>query len=103
MSGRTTEQLRELYPVADVYTPLDGFDIQRTPRRITALVVVQGETGGKDIRFYSWQKRNERGSDSDGGWKVDLARLSTLNWNFSQLTYHAKKLARKYDIGMQGL
>lgn len=100
MTKYTTSQLRELYPVADVYTPLGGIDIQRTSSRITALVAVEDERGGRDIRFYSWQRR---GKDDHGEWKVDLARLSTQHWNFGQISRQAKGLAKKYDVKSYGV
>ena len=111
MPKTTEEQLRELYPVADVYTPLEGVDIQRTKRRITALVVVEDERGGKDLRFYSWVGRRAKpvrgrppkeGRKNPYEWRVDLARLSTLDWNFSSVAVEAGRLAKKYSINLPG-
>ncbi|MBI4168005.1 MAG: hypothetical protein HY515_03550 [Candidatus Aenigmarchaeota archaeon] len=109
MPERTEEQLRELYPVSATYTPLDGFDIHRTKRRITALVVVEDQKGGRDLRLYSWQLRKSNGNDADGQnsdvyrWKVDLARQSVMHWNVRDVATQARKLARKYDIKMDSL
>ena len=112
MPGRTEEQLRELYPVAEVFTPLDGFDIKRTPRRIIALVAVEEEKGGRDLRLYSWVKRpnkNYTGPQDSGNtapeyvWKVDYARMSTTDWNFREIATQAKKLAAKYNVKMNSL
>ncbi|MBI3413522.1 MAG: hypothetical protein HY051_05610 [Candidatus Aenigmarchaeota archaeon] len=109
MPERTEEQLRELYPVAAIYTPLDGFDIHRTKRRITALVAVEDQKGGRDLRLYTWQwrksKLNEAGqaNEPEYRWKVDLARQSVTGWDFRELATQARKLAAKYDIKMDSM
>ncbi|MBI2085323.1 MAG: hypothetical protein HYT71_02315 [Candidatus Aenigmarchaeota archaeon] len=109
MPKLTTEQLRELYPVAQVYTPLGGYDIQRTSRRITALVVVEDERGGRDLRFYSWLKKRTGQQDGDDEsesgkagyrWKVDLARNSVVHWNLRELAIQGNRLAKKYNVKM---
>ncbi len=106
-------RLRELYPVAEVYTPLGGFDIKRTPTRIIALVAVEEKRGGRDLRFYSWIRRPNKdyGGSHDGDkfnvpeyvWKVDYARMSTAGWNFREISAQARKLATKYNVKLDSL
>ena len=112
MSRVTEEQLRELYPVAGVYTPLGGFDIKRTPKRIIALVAVEEKRGGRDLRLYNWVRRpnkDYKGSQNDDNnvpeyvWKVDCARMSTAGWNFRKIAAQAKTLAIRYNIKMDSL
>ncbi|MBI4276741.1 hypothetical protein HY629_02790 [Candidatus Uhrbacteria bacterium] len=89
MTERSEEELRALYHVADILTPLDGYDISRSNRRVTALVVVQDPQGMRELKLYSWINKG-------GEWKVDLARLDTERWDFPQLAFRAQELREKY-------
>jgi len=78
------------YPVSDMYTVLDGYDIKRSSNAIVALVVVDAG-GKKDLRLYHWRHRN-------GSWKVDLARSSVIKWNWKEISEKAHEFKIKYEI-----
>lgn len=84
------------YPVSDTYKILEGYDIYRSSKLIVALVVVESKFG-RDLRFYRWQKRVDKGEQKEV-WKVDLARMSVRDWDWEKLAQKAKELKEKHNI-----
>jgi len=78
------------YPVSHMYKVLDGYDILRTDNLIVAIVAVESEKG-KDVRLYRWHKKDDQ-------WKVDLCRISMVNWNFTDIYNKVQESKTKYEI-----
>ena len=87
--------LREKYPVSEIYEILDGFDIHRTSAQIFAIVKIFDKIKNRtDIRFYRWFNRR-------GEWKIP-------NWGISVLDHpeiftpdvinRISKLKEKYNV-----
>jgi len=79
------------YPVSDLYKVLEGYDILRTDNFIVAIVAVESDKG-KDVRLYRWHKKGE-------DWKVDLCRMSMVNWDFTDIYNKVQEFKRKCEIG----
>lgn len=80
----------EKYPVSDMYKVLEGYDILRTDNLIVAIVAVES-VKGKDVRLYRWHKKDDQ-------WKVDLCRMSMVNWNFTDIYNKVQEFKTKYEI-----
>ena len=93
--------LREKYPVHITLDVLDGFDIYRSTKLIIAIVVIDSEFG-KKIKLYRWQKRYDKNPKSptygNNVWKVDLCRMSVLDWNFTEIENKILEFEQKYNV-----
>jgi len=78
------------YPVSDKFKVLEGWDILRTENLIVAIVAVESEKG-RDVRLYRWHKKDDQ-------WKVDLCRMSMVNWNFTDIYNKVQELKKKFEI-----
>lgn len=68
---------------------LDGYDIYRS-NLLVALVVVQSQLG-KDLRLYTWTKRNDK-------WKVDPCRMGVGKWKWNEIAAKANDFIDKYSL-----
>jgi hypothetical protein len=93
-ANKTPKQRNPDYPVSEQFKVLEGFDIYRSNKLIVALVVVDGNFG-RDLRMYRWQMRNN-------AWKVDLCRMSVVDWKWDDIATRAQELIRKFDIKRKG-
>ena len=82
--------LREKYPVHITLDVLDGFDIYRSKSLIIAIVVVESEWN-KKIKLYRWHKKGNE-------WKIDLCRMSVLDWNFTEIQNKILEFDKKYNV-----
>jgi len=93
-----SEEFRIDYPFKQdgFFKCLGGFDLYRSAKVISAIVVVESQGGARDLRWYRWIQRT--GKDGQPVMKVDLARFSVRRLNFKDLAEKVQKLREKFNI-----
>ena len=87
--------LREKYPVSEIYEILDGFDIHRTSAQIFAIVKIFDKIKNRtDIRFYRWFNKY-------GEWKIPQWGISIIDHPeifTPDVINRISKLKEKYNV-----
>ena len=87
--------LREKYPVSEIYEILDGFDIHRTSAQIFAIVKIFDKIKNRtDIRFYRWFNKH-------GEWKIPQWGISIIDHPeifTPDVINRISKLKEKYNV-----